>query len=493
MFQKLLALEWKAFFRSASAGRSIAVKIFLGFIAFYFIMVFLTLGFSLYELVEESFPNETPIHKVNDFLLAWFVFELIIRFMLQNLPVMHLKPLLLQKVSRSQMSHYLLTKSIFSFYNLMALLVTIPFAAICFFKGDVTSMQLMAWLLSIFSLVLTINFANYFIKKKFAENLKAFIPLIIVITALALLDYFGVFSVSKLFGQLFTTLLEQPILAMIPLLILIGSYISTFRSLRHNIYLDSYVKNQSDSFRETDLSWTNRFGKLAPFIQLDIRLLQRNKRSRATVIMALLLVFYGLFFYPNPYYQNSTWMVFVGIFITGIFMINFGQFIPAWDSSYYAMLMTQDVSMKLYLNSKVMLMYASAIILTVLSTPYVYFGWDILLINLACALFNMGINVPILLYFGAMNKKRINLDKSQFLNYEGMGAAQWIVGIPLFAIPILLWFSLSETVDKNTATLSLAFLGIIGLVLKNIIINGLAKLYKKRKYETISGFSQQQD
>lgn len=493
MFQKLLALEWKAFFRSASAGRSIAVKIFLGVLALYFIMVFLTLGFSLYSVLEENFPDNMPIHTVNNFLLAWLMFELVMRFMLQNLPVMHLKPLLVQNISRTQMCHYLLAKSLFSFYNVMALLVFTPFVAICFYKGDLTSIQSISWLIAVFSLVLTVNFANTVIKKKFAENIKALAPLIIIIIAFALLDYFNVFSISELFGQLFNKLLAQPILVLTPLLILVVSYISSFRSLRRNIYLDAYVKNQSDSFQETNLSWTSRFGKLAPFIQLDIRLLQRNKRSRATVVMALLLVFYGLFFYPNPYYQNSAWMVFVGIFITGIFMINFGQFIPAWDSSYYAMLMTQDVSMKLYLNSKVMLMYASAIILTVLSTPYVYFGWQILLINLACALFNMGVNVPILLYFGTMNKKRINLDKSQFLNYEGMGAAQWIVGIPLFAIPILLWFFISKAVDENTATLSLALLGIIGLVLKNMIINGIAKLYNKRKYATISGFSQQQD
>lgn len=491
MFTSLIALEWKSFFRSASVGRNTAVKIFLGFLAFYFIMVFFTIGVSLYMLLEENFPNESPINLVNNFLLLWFGFELVMRFMLQNLPVMHIKPLLVQKVSRSQMSHYLLIKSVFSFYNLLAPLVFIPFAIVCFSKGDLNSTEVITWLIAILSLMLTINFANVFIKKKFAENLKALIPLIVVVTVLALLDYFNVLSISELFGQFFSNLLAHPLLTAIPVLILIISYISSIRSLKHNIYLDAYVKNQTDSFRDTDLSWTNRFGKVAPFIQLDIRLLQRNKRSRATVVMALLLLFYGLFFYPNPYYQHSTWMVFVGIFITGIFIINFGQFIPAWDSSYYAMLMTQNISMKLYLNSKAMLMYVSVIILMVLSTPYVYFGWNILFINLACALFNMGVNVPILLYFGSMNRKRIDLDKSQFLNYQGMGAAQWIVGIPLFVIPILLWFIISEIADPHSATVSLALLGVIGLLLKNVVMNGLVKLYNKKKHETISGFAQQ--
>lgn len=493
MFQRLLTLEWKAFFRADSAGRSLAIKIFLGFVGLYFILVFLILGMSLYALIEENISDTSPVSVVNNFLLPWFGFELILRFMLQNLAVMHVKPLLLQKVNRGQMAHFLLGKSIFSFYNLLAPLVFVPFILICYYKNDLTSTQVTAWLAAVFSITLTLNFVNTWIKKKFAESLKSTLPFLLMVVAVVLLDYFEIYSFSNLVGSFFDMVLEKPYLVFIPVVLLALSYLASYHSLKRNIYLDSYVRNQEDAYRQTDLSWTSRFGKLAPFIQLDLQLIQRNKRSRATVIMSLLFLVYGLLFYTNSYYQNSSWMVFVGIFITGMFMINFGQFIPAWDSSYYAMLMTQNIPMKLYLNSKVMLMYASVIILMVLSTPYLYFGWDILLLNLACALFNMGVNVPIILYFGSFNKKRINLDKSQFLNYEGMGAAQWIVGIPLFAIPILIWIILSEVVDKNIATIGLATLGVIGLLLKNSLLNLLVKLYAKRKYQAISGFAQQQN
>ena len=58
---------------------------------------------------------------------------------------------------------------------------------------------------------------------------------------------------------------------------------------------------------------------------------------------------YGLVFYPNPVYKEMVPMfVFVGIFVTGIFIINFGQFIPAWDSGYYKLLMSQNIKYKEY-------------------------------------------------------------------------------------------------------------------------------------------------
>jgi hypothetical protein len=46
--------------------------------------------------------------------------------------------------------------------------------------------------------------------------------------------------------------------------------------------------------------------------------------------------------------------VFVGILMTGVFMLNYGQFVPAWDSN-YCMMMSQNIPMKQYLNSKAVL------------------------------------------------------------------------------------------------------------------------------------------
>jgi hypothetical protein len=56
-------------------------------------------------------------------------------------------------------------------------------------------------------------------------------------------------------------------------------------------------------------------------------------------------------------------------------------------------MMSQNIPMKQYLNSKAVLMSVSVLIFAVLSTPYLYFGWKIL-INLACATYNLGVNIP---------------------------------------------------------------------------------------------------
>jgi hypothetical protein len=174
-------------------------------------------------------------------------------------------------------------------------------------------------------------------------------------------------------------------------------------------------------------------------------------------------------------------------------MINFGQFIPSWDGNYYAMLMSQNIPIKQYLDSKAGLMSVSVVVLAVLSTPYVYFGWHILTLNLACAIYNLGINIPVLLFAGSYNKKRVDLEKSPFMNYQGTGATQWIIGLPLMLIPTLVFYGFSKIFNAQIATIVLASIGIIGLVFRNFLMNKISDGYRKRKYDTINGFKQQEN
>jgi hypothetical protein len=86
-------------------------------------------------------------------------------------------------------------------------------------------------------------------------------------------------------------------------------------------------------------------------------------------VCVLIILFYGLIVLYKPCLQRHTslFLCFVGILMTGVFMLNYGQFVPAWDSNYYGMMITK-YPMKQYLNSKAVLMSVSVLILAVLST-----------------------------------------------------------------------------------------------------------------------------
>jgi hypothetical protein len=485
MFLKLLRLEWKSFFRSASVGKGLAVKLFLGFLGLYFLAIFILLGFGLYFAIEKLYPKEEPILLVNNFLLLWLLFEFMLRFVLQNLPVVNAKPLLTQRVERRKIVHVLLSKSLFSFYNLLTLVTAVPFTIICVLNTEYSIVSLLFWLMGLMGFVLTINFLNFWVQRRFSTDLKALIPFIIVCLVLYALEHFEIFSITNLFGSFFNL-----IVGLLPLGLVVLSYLRTFKDVRANLYLDAYLDSKQKNYQASDLSWTSRFGSLGPFLQLDLKLLWRNKRAKTAVYISFGFLLYGLLFYTNPQYEDSAMLIFVGIFMTGMFIINFGQFIPAWDSSYFPLFQTRPITMKNYLEAKALLMYGSILILTILSTPYVYFGWDKMFLNVSCAIYNAGVNIPILLAFGAYNRKYIDLSNSSMFNYQGIGAAQWLVGLPLFIIPVIIWFTVKTFADEQTANIVLIGFGLVGLLLRKVIINGLVEMYMSNRYKMLEGFKQ---
>src|SRR5690606_21984530 len=280
--------------------------------------------------------------------------------------------------------------------------------------------------------------------------------------------------------------IAYPWLSLIPALIFVSLFLWNRYRLEKKFYLDADLQEKQKSADTREFLWTKKFGDLAPYIQQDLKMIWRNKRPKTAVYMSLLLLGYGLLFYPNETYNEiPVFFIFVGIFMTGIFMINFGQFIPSWDAGYYPLIMSQNIPFTRYLTAKAGLITVSVIALTILATPYLYFGWKIFFLNIVCAIYNIGVNIPMLLYAGSFNRKRIDLDKSPFMNYQGTGAAQWLVGLPLLFFPVIIFWIFNKFISFEAGVAVIFGLGLIGLFLRTQIIKFIAVLYKKKKIAII--------
>ena len=490
MILHFLKMEWKQFFRSSYWQKSIALNLLLAFFALYFLLTFLTLGIIIYPVLKDKFPDADPLLKVNEILFFWFLGDLVFRFFMQKLPVMNVKPLLVLNLKRSTILNYILGKSAISFFNILPLFAVVPFG-INLLLNDYNSTTVAIWMLSMVIFTLIINYLNFIIEAKSANSELSFLPIIVISSGLFALNHFEIISFSTLLANGVNSITSNPVLILIPILLLIGIYSYNYLELKKKLYVDGSLKAKADIATTTDMAWTRRFGNIAPFLQLDLKLLWRNKRPRSSIFMLVIGLLYGLIFYPNPTYQNLTPMfVFVGIFVTGIFMINFGQFIPAWDSGYYKLLMSQNIKYKQYLNSKFSLMAISAIIMFVLSVPYVYFGWKILAIHFAAMIYNIGINSHVLLFGGAFNRKKIDLTQKAAFNYQGTGAVQWLIGFPLLLIPMLFFYLPYKFINFEAGIITLIILGVIGIVFHQKLMVFINKQYLKSKYKMINAFDQ---
>jgi len=486
MFKKFIGLQRKAFFRSASFGKSLAIKILMGFFGLYMMAVLIASGAGLYFILRKLFPEQNPMWLLSQYLIYWVFIELLLRYFMQKLPVLDIKPLLIAPIKKSAITHYILGRSIFSGYNLMALLVFIPFGVVLLYH-DYPVLNVLLWVVSMFAIVLCINYVNFLVNK----SNKAFIAIAGIVVVLYALDYFAILPVKEIFGPIFHGLYAYPLTVFAPIALAIVAYAFNFKYLRERIFLDASLKTKTKEAKTAELAWTKRFGDMAPFLQLDLKMIWRNKRTKSQVWISLLLALYGLIFYPQEIYQNMPVMfAFLGIFMTGIFVSNFGQFVPSWDSGYYSMMMAQNIPMRKYLGSKALLLSVSVVVMSLLTIPYVYFGWDVLTINLACALYNLGVNVPVILFFGSFNKKRIELDQSPFGNMQGTSGTQFLLMLPVLGLPIVLFALFYYLISMQAAIMALSILGIVGFALRSYWLRLITEQYRKKKYGMIAGFKE---
>jgi uncharacterized membrane protein YuzA (DUF378 family) len=400
---------------------------------------------------------------------------------------MNIKPLLILPINKSKLVHYVLGKSSFSFFNILGLFFYIPFAIVLIKEGYHT-VGVLGWLLTMILIIQSVNFLNFLINK----NNKALIVIGAILLSLIGLQKFGIADVVSSGGSVFDFIYQNPIYSLAGVIVLVVLYQLNYKQLRNQVYLDEAVATKVEEASTSDMSWANKFGDVAPFIKNDIRLIWRNKRTKTVFLMSFLFLFYGLIFYTMDAYKDSLPMLmFASLFVTGGFTLNYGQFIPAWDSAHYKMLMSQSFRYRKFLESKWVLMVAMTTVLYFLSFPYLYFGIDIFLMITAGAIFNIGFNSLFLLYAGSFNRKRIDLTKGGFGNTQGTSVTQFLIIIPLMLFPMLLFWVFNSFVGYNSGFIVVAAIGIISLLLRNYAMNFIEKKYIKDKYVMINAFGKE--
>jgi len=485
MIQKFLYLEWKAFMRSASFGTNLALKILLVFLAILYSFILLMAGIGAFYGLKKM--NLDPLQQVNKFLIYYFLIDLGIRLLLQKIPVMNIRPLLALPFKRPTIVNFSVGKTLLSFFNFLHIFFFLPFTIVLLVEGyDVLSVIL--WHLAMVALVYSNNFLNIILTNK--DNVFAiFIAIVLVLGGF---QYYHFFTITDYTSVFFDGLFHTKWMFLFPVLALAGLYYYTFIYLKNNLYLDAGLSTKHEIAKTEDLTWLNQFGTLGTFLKNDIKLIKRNKRSRTTVLMSLLFLFYGLLFFRENSHQPEVMRIFAGIFVSGGFLFTFGQFVPSWDSSYYPLMMTQNISYKGYLSSKWWLVVIATFISTILASFYLYFGWQVYLTIVVGAIYNIGVNSHLVLLGGAYTKTPIDLamSKGAFGDKKAFNTNTMLLSLPKLVLPLLLYWAGTSLMNPNLGLVFVAIAGVLGFALRGKVFSLIEKIYKTEKYKTIDAYKQ---
>lgn len=484
MIKKFIYLEWKAFIRSASFGKNLAMKIIIGFLMIYFSLIFIGMGVGAFYVLKEM--KLDPFVTINKFLIYYFLFDLIIRLLLQSIPVLNIKPLLVMPFKKPTIVHFSLGKTALSFFNWVHALFFIPYSIVLILNGyDVVG--IVFWHLGIMALIYINNFLNIIL-----SNIdKLFVVFVALILALAGAQYYKLFDVTVFTTPFFQNFYDIEGVFLIPILVLVGLYVFTFKYFKNNLYLDAGLSVKHDIASTENLTWLNQFGTLGTFLKNDIKLIKRNKRSKTTIFMSFLFLFYGLIFFGNSS-QPAAMQIFAGIFVSGGFLFVFGQFVPSWDSSYYQLMMTQNIPYRGYITAKWWLVVIATFISTILASFYLFYGWEVYLTIVVGAIYNIGVNSHLVLLGGAFTKTPIDLNDAggAFGDKKAFNVNAMLLSLPKIFLPLLLYWLGLRFADKTIALSLVAGAGILGFIFKEKVFTLIEKRYKIEKYSTISAYKQ---
>jgi hypothetical protein len=456
--------------------------------ALYFIVVFLALGVGSFFIIEDAKLGD-PLRVVNQFLIYYLLMDLYARYMFQKMPIMNIKPLLYMPFKKSAVVKYSLGKTVLSFFNWMHAFFFVPFSIVLIIQ-DYDPLSVIGWHVGLMALFYCNNFINIMMNNQD----RIFYPMVAILAVLGLCQYNGWFDVTIYTAPIFDSFFDIPWSATLPALALIGLIYASYNYFKKHMYLDGGLATKHTEAKTEDYTWLNRFGNLGTFLKNDIKLIKRNKRSKTTVLLSVLFLFYGFIFFTGSIevYEGPVWRIFAGIFISGGFLFSFGQFVPSWDSSYYPLMMSQNIKYSEYLTSKWYLIIIATAISTVLASFYLYFGWEVYMAIVVGAIYNIGVNSYLVLWGGAYIKTPIDLtsNKKAFGDKQAFNIKTLILTIPKLLLPLLVYAAGHYLINPTAGYIAVALSGILGFAFKDKVFKMIEKIYKREKYKTLLAYKQ---
>lgn len=487
MTRLFIALEKKRRLRGNSGSVEVLTTVMKWLGIVYLGFIFLVFGITLVNIVEKHLPDRNPIDVVSQFMIYYFVAEFTMRFFLQKLPVANLKPLLIVSIPRDRIIKFFLGRSFLSAFNFMQLFFLIPFVIVCSLRGNGV-LSSVVWGLGMYCLIASMHFLIILME----SYKKVFYSVLAVVLGLAAAQYYELFDITLFTQPLFYTAYKYPVSLLGYLCLLMASIYAAYAYYRNNMYLDSLIEEKVGERDTHELNWLNRFGKQALFLKNDIRLILRNKRAKTTVLMSVMFLFYGfLILLPNSGDNEPlTIYVFVGYFVTGGFLMMYGQYVPSWDSAYYPLLMTQNVKYIDYLKSKWLMIVLGVVVSTICGAIYLVKSVNLFYIILAVGVFNIGISSFIVLIGGAFLKSPIDLtaNKNVFGDKNAFNLRVIAVSIPQLILPIVLFWIGNFAFGIYGGIAILVVFGTAGVLCRKYLFNYIITLYKKEKYSTIQAY-----
>ncbi|MEM1124616.1 MAG: DUF5687 family protein, partial [Bacteroidota bacterium] len=473
MKTQLLKHAWLSFRRSPTLTRNIFQTILVSFLGVYFILVMLGLALGIRFFIEDALPGQDLLLVVGGGIGYYFLSDLLMRYFLQKFPTLAIKPYMALPIKKSSLSHYILQRSLSSFFNILPLFFLVPF----FFKDILPTYPEVAvnFALFVVGMILLNNYVSLWISKSLAVKSSWSGLILFGVVLLFFLESQGYFSLFEHLKTRVSGILQSPFLSGLPLLFAVGWYLFLHRFFQKALNLERSPSEQNLLGANLAIGWFDRFGDAGKLMDLELKLILRSKRARAYVIPCFLIMLYPIFMLQTMEdVVDSPYMLLgIGMLLTSAIGINYGQIILSWNSLHFDLLMSRGHTIKDIFKAKYYFLALTCLLTFGLSLPYFVVLPPIALYTSVMLLYGLTFCLFGYLFLASYTALRIDPNEGGAFSFDGFGVSHYLIIFPILGLPFILFFLGEAAGGKAAGLLAIAIPSILMLVFHQQLLDAV--------------------
>lgn len=480
--------------RSVNFSQNKIAKYILWFV-FSFVTVYLIFIAILLALIANSARTMTSVEFICGIAPFLLVFDFAVRFSLQQTPAQMIKPYVLLPIQKYTCINTFVTRSILSSANLIWFAMLIPYSimAIVFSHGIYVTIQT----LLLFLFLIMANSQWYAIVRTLVNTTIWYWTLPIVVYTLvfspSIILHPGDFSQSfDLYAQMGTHLSNgnATVVFVSAGIMLTTAFVN--RNIQYAHVMQELGKSPTSSAPHSTLrfSFLDRYGEIGQYIQLETKLLLRNKNPRKMFVFAtaIIAIFSASIAFSDIY--DTTFMThFLCIYNFLIYGVMFLARIMCNEGNYIDCLMTRKENILTLLKAKYITYSILLGVPFLLTLPIVIVGKWSLLMLLSFMSFTMGFQYFILFQMALYNKQASPLN-TKFISKSNVenNYMQLVVELANFAIPMILISVLHIFLSETWTYVIVMLIGCGFIATHSLWLHNIYVRLMRRRYTNMESF-----
>lgn len=487
LFSLLKRNDRLAFYRSPAFEQSMVAKVmmFIGGLVMLLYLIAFGIMFSMIANESGSFSLMLVI------LPLLLLLDFVMRFMVQQTPLMLMKPYMLLPVPRHAVIDTFLITSVLSGWNWMWLGLFIPYFIITLAGG--AGFLTALFVLAIGMVAIMAQSQWYLLVRTLVSRslLWWLLPVIVYPLMLAPLFFDDIWKPFEVVSDYIADEGGSWWMLLLAIAVLLGLFRINRRMQYTFVYeeLSREEKAPAAMKHVSNFSFLNRFGLTGEYLKLEVKSIFRNLAVRTRVMMSMgLVVVFSLLITFTHIYDGVMMLNFWCYYCYSIYGMTALVKIMGPEGNYIDLLMVYRENTLQLLKAKYYFHCAILLVPFLIMLPAAIndkFSW---MMMLAYALLSSGPLYFLLFMLAIFNKQTLPLNQKITGKGNMENGLQLLLEMVAMFLPIALASILLLLFNETQAYLILAFIGLLFTVAHPLWLKLFYQLMMKRKYENLEGF-----